>query len=52
MPCDFTHMWNLRNKTKKEQKRQKTRLLSIENKLVATEWRWGAGGMGETGDED
>ena len=37
---DFSHMWNLRNKTNEEwtkerKKDKKTRLLNIENKLVA-----------------
>ena len=31
IPHDFTHMWNLRNKTKK---RQKNRPLTIQNKLM------------------
>ena len=36
IPHDFTHMWNLRNKTKQMKKRGKprNRLLTIEKKLM------------------
>ena len=37
MPYDFTHIWNLRNKTKKEKKERdkpRNRHLTIDNKLM------------------
>ena len=45
-------MWSLRNKrTKKKRDKQKTRLLTLDNKLTVT--REDAGnGIGETGDGD
>ena len=43
---DFTHMWNLRNKTNKQRKQernQKNRLLAIENKLMIARGEVGGG---------
>jgi len=42
-------MWNLRNKTNEQRKKQqpRNRLLTTENKLMLTR---GSGGMGEVGD--
>ena len=55
IPYDFTHMWNLRNKTneqrEKERGKPRNRLLTIENKLMVTRGEVG-GGMGEIGDGD
>ena len=54
MPYDFTHMWNLRNKTKGQRKRetnQANRLLTIDSKQMVTRGEVG-GGLGETGDGD
>jgi len=51
---DFTHMWNLRNKTNEQRKKetkQKNRLLNIENKLVTARREVGEG-MGEKGEGD
>ena len=54
IPHDFTHMWNLRNKRakeKREREKPRNRLLTIENKQIATR---GAvcEGMSEIGDGD
>ena len=56
IPYDFTHMWNLRNKTneqRKKRERDKPRngLLTIENKPMVTRGDVGEG-MGEIGDGD
>ena len=51
VPDDFTYTWNLRNKTnekrkKREREKPGNRLLTLENKLMATR-REVSGGMGE-----
>ena len=56
MPYDFTHIWNVRNKTDEqswEKKRGKpgNRLLTIENKLMVTGGEV-SGGIGEIDDRD
>ena len=45
-------MWNLRNKTNEQEKRDKlkTRLLTSVNKLMVARGEWG--GMGEIGEGD
>ena len=52
VPFDLTHVWNLRNKTneqrKKERGKPRNTLLTRENKLMLT----GGEGMGEIGDGD
>ena len=52
IPYDFTHMQNLRNKTKGKEERDKprNRLLTVENKLMVP--RGGMRGTGEIGDTD
>ena len=45
---DFTHMWNLRNKTnahrrKKERDKPRNRFLGVENKLMVTREKMGEG---------
>ena len=51
---DLTHMWNLRNKTNEQRKKEtsqktlKNRLLTIENKLTRDE----VGGMVEINERD
>ena len=55
--CDFTHMWNLRNKTKEQSEKERqtakprNRLLTIEIKLMVTRREVG-GEMGEIGEGD
>ena len=55
IPYDFTHMWDLRNKTnkyrKKRQTNKKARLLNAENKLVVARGEVGER-MGEIDKED
>ena len=51
IPCDFTYMWNLRNKTKKERDKPKNRLLTVENKLMVVTGNVGEG-MGEITEGD
>ena len=49
---DFTHMWNLMNKTKKEKRdKPKTRLLNMKNNLVTARGEVG-GWIGEIGEGD
>ena len=48
IPYDFTHMWNLRNKTKEQKKKRergkpRNRLLTIENTLMVTRREVGEG---------
>ena len=56
--CDFTYMWNLRNKTseqrgKKREKQTKRQTLNSREQTVGyRRGRRGRGGMGETGDGD
>ena len=45
MPCDLTHLWDLRNKQRKEREKSGNRLLTLENTLMVNR---GGGGMGET----
>ena len=53
MPYDFTHTWNQETKQMNKEKKykQKTRLLNVENKLVAIKGRW-IGEMGEIDKRD
>ena len=50
IPYDPTHMWNLRNKTNKlrvkKTKRQRNKLLTLENKLMVTRGKMGRGVSG------
>ena len=47
---DFTHMWNYEQRKKRETKlKQNPRLLTVENKQMATRGEVG-GGMGEIGE--
>ena len=63
IPYDFTHMWNLRNKTneqggkekretEKERGKPRHQPLTTENKHQFVTRGEGAGGMGEIGDGD
>ena len=45
MPCDFTYMSNLNNKTKKQTKQNENTLTDTEKKLLVV--REEAGGIGE-----
>ena len=36
IPCDFMYMWNLKNKTKRKEK--KTKLMDAENKFDGYGW--------------
>ena len=54
MPYDFTHMWNLRNKTSKGRKKEKEKptekqTLNYEEQTNGYQ-RGGGGRMGETGE--
>ena len=50
MPCDFTHMWNLINKTNEQRKKETiAKLLTIARKLMVTRGEMG-GVTGEIGD--
>ena len=56
IPYDFTHLWNLRNKTnkqrrKKEKDTNQETLLTTENKVMVTRGEMGRG-MDEIGDGD
>ena len=52
IPYDFAHMWDLRNQTNKEKKRQtKNRLLTIENQLMFARGEV-SGGMDEIVERD
>lgn len=51
IPCDSTHMWNLRNKMMNIQEEEKggkqiMRLLTMENKLRVNGGRWVGDGIG------
>ena len=50
IPYDFTHVWNLGNKTSKETNK-KTILVNTESKLVVPRGKMGRR-MGETGAEE
>ena len=48
IPYDFTHLWNLRNKTNKQRKKRESdkprnRFLNMENKLMVTRGEVGGG---------
>ena len=53
IPYNFTHVWNLRNKTNEQRKKEtnKKTLLTTENKLVVARGKVG-GGMDEIGKGD
>ena len=47
IPCDFTYMWNLKNKTSEQTKQNRSRLLDMGSNLLAARvgrgWRMGKG---------
>ena len=55
IPNDFTHTWNLRNKTKKQRKKKQrqTKKLGLKHREQTDDYHWGGGwGMGDKDEGD
>ena len=51
IPCDFTHMWSLKNKTNEQTKFNRSKLIDTEDKLVVVRGE-DIEGTGQKGEED
>ena len=50
--CDFTYMWNLKNKTSEQTSQNRNRAIDTENKQVAAREEGKRWRRKETGEED